>query len=225
MNSSQVNSEDVCSVSMQAAGLIVNTRIASACSWNDGITHVKCWYVQQGGGGGGKKTNPKHTYYWRDWWWQLVTEVCCHDDSDASQPMAALLSSSDLRLARWHFQLIIERIQPTCLTTYAYPCAQTYSHTFSSQTSHWETQCVFQCLSLVWSSIMHGFGRMKGCFGLRHVPLMKRETSVLVVATVYPETKWMLRCTAVVSRVVYLAVNGRIPVNQHFSAFFLRTWG
>lgn len=53
------------------------------------------------------------------------------------------------------------------------------SHTLSSSTSHWETQCVFQCLSLVQSSIMHGFGRMKGWFGFRHVPHMEREKDII----------------------------------------------
>lgn len=44
--------------------------------------------------------------------------------------------------------------------------------------------------SLVWSSIMHDFGRMKGCFGLRHVSHMERHQQSQFL-TVHSCWKWV----------------------------------
>lgn len=67
---------------MQAAGFIVNTSIASANAWNDGITHTK-YYVQQET----EKKNILETL-------EMVVghRGCCHEDSGKNEPMAALLS-------------------------------------------------------------------------------------------------------------------------------------
>lgn len=36
---------------------------------------------------------------------------------------------------------------------------------------------------------MHDFGRMKGCFGFRHASHVERETSLLAVVIVHPQSE------------------------------------
>lgn len=115
---------------------------------------------------------------------------CCHDGSNETEPMAASLSSSAFSLALCRFtHLITGRIHSTCLETYVYYHTHAFPHTLSGQTPHRETRCVFQCVSLVLSSIMHDFERMKGCFGFRHASHIERETSLLAVIIVHPQSE------------------------------------
>ncbi len=112
---------------MQAAAFIVNTGVASANAWKDGITHK--WNVVM--------CNKKQTAHILETLEMIVGHRgCCHDDSREREPMAALLSSSAFWLALWQFtQLITERILPTCVVTQTHKHTHTHTHTHADMHS------------------------------------------------------------------------------------------